>query len=140
MSTALLHLGTYVHIIYEQYGLFIDSFLSSFLQGSIWTDMESCFSDTSQHVSMLDWACEFSQFKLCSIACECLFSFIENTATLFRVGFRNIDYLGSTKIGFRKQFVPECKGCFIAFKDRLEEDRACFELLFYHERQSLIWL
>ena len=139
MSTALLHLGTYVHIIYEQYGLFIDSFLSSFLQGSIWTDMESCFSDTSQQVSMLDQACDFSQLKLCFIVCQ--FSFIENAATLFRVGFnKNIDYLGSTKIGFHKQFVPECKRCIIAFKDRLEEDRACFELLFYHERQSLIYL
>ena len=41
-------------------GLFIDSFLPSFLQGSIWTDMDSCFSDTSQHVSMLNWAFEFS--------------------------------------------------------------------------------
>ena len=55
----------------------------------------------------------------------------------FVQAFKNIDYLGSTKIGFHKQFVLECKGCLIALKDRLEEDCACFELLFYHERQSL---
>ena len=55
----------------------------------------------------------------------------------FVQAFKNIDYLGSTKIGFHKQFVLECKGCLIALKDRLVEDCACFELLFYHERQSL---
>ena len=55
----------------------------------------------------------------------------------FVQAFKNIDYLGSTKIGFHKQFVLECKECLIALKDRLEEDCACFELLFYHERQSL---
>ena len=54
----------------------------------------------------------------------------------FVQAFKNIDYLGSTKISFHKQFVLECKGCLIALKDRLEEDCACFELLFYHERQS----
>ena len=55
----------------------------------------------------------------------------------FVQAFKSINYLGSTKIGFHKQFVLECKGCLIALKDRLEEDCACFELLFYHERQSL---
>ena len=67
------------------------------------------------------YQCSTGLVKLCSIAC--LLSFIENTATLFRVGFKNIEYLSSTKIGFHKQFVLECKGCLIAFKDRLE-DRA----------------
>ena len=32
----------------------------------------------------------------------------------FVQAFKNIDYLGSTKIGFHKQFVLECKGCLIA--------------------------
>ena len=34
----------------------------------------------------------------------------------FVQAFKNIDFLGSTEIGFHEQFMLECKGCLIAFK------------------------
>ena len=49
----------------------------------------------------------------------------------FVQAFKNIDYLGSTKIGFYKQFVLECKGCLIAqrmpyrAKDALSRKGSC---------------
>ena len=49
--------------------------------------------------TMLDWAFEFSYFKICSIAC--LLSFIENIASLFLVGFENT---GCSCIVYRQIF------------------------------------